>query len=82
MEHPDWDTIYIKANRTLDDNNDKGKKSNQKNNFQTKETKLEKKIEEGNLKIKKTPAEMSNKEKNTVSHRSLAINKFINFLSN
>ena len=31
---------------------------------------------------KKTFAEMSTKEKNTVSHRSLAINKFINFLSN
>ena len=31
---------------------------------------------------KKTLAEMSNKEKNTISHRSLAINKFINFLSN
>ena len=30
----------------------------------------------------KTFAEMSTKEKNTVSHRSLAINKFINFLSN
>ena len=43
MEHQDWDTIYIKANRTLDNNN-KGKKSNQKNNSQTKETKLEKKI--------------------------------------
>ncbi len=57
MEHQDWDTIYIKANRTLDNNN-KGKKSNQKNNSQTKETKLEKKIEEGDLKIKKTPAEI------------------------
>ena len=31
---------------------------------------------------KKTFAEMSFKEKNTVSHRGLAINKFINFLSN
>ena len=31
---------------------------------------------------KKTLAEMGNKEKNTISHRSLAINKFINFLSN
>ena len=31
---------------------------------------------------KKTLAEMSNKEKYTISHRSLAINKFINFLSN
>ena len=30
----------------------------------------------------KTFAEMSTKEKNTISHRSLAINKFINFLSN
>ena len=30
----------------------------------------------------KTFAEMSTKEKNTASHRSLAINKFINFLSN
>ena len=30
----------------------------------------------------KTFGEMSTKEKNTVSHRSLAINKFINFLSN
>ena len=31
---------------------------------------------------KKTLAEMSNNKKNTISHRSLAINKFINFLSN
>ena len=30
----------------------------------------------------KTFAEMSTNEKNTISHRSLAINKFINFLSN
>ena len=30
----------------------------------------------------KTFGEMSTKEKNTISHRSLAINKFINFLSN
>ena len=30
----------------------------------------------------KTFAEMSFKEKNTISHRGLAINKFINFLSN
>ena len=30
----------------------------------------------------KTYAEMSTKEKNTISHRGLAINKFINFLSN
>ena len=30
----------------------------------------------------KTFAEMSTKEKNTISHRSIAINKFIKFLSN
>lgn len=31
---------------------------------------------------KKTFAEMNTKEKNIISHRSLAVNKFINFLSN
>ena len=59
MEHQDWDTIYMKANHILETKDkDKPKKEQSIGN---KETKMEQKIEEGNLKIKKTPAEMGKK---------------------
>ena len=55
MEHQDWDTIYIKANHILER---KEKDKPKKQFIGNKETKMEQKIEEGNLKIKKTSAEI------------------------
>ena len=50
LEHQDWDTIYIKVNHIIErKDKDKPKKEQSIGN---KETKMEQKIEEGNLKIK------------------------------
>tara|TARA_B100000035_G_scaffold309691_1_gene316274 strand:+ start:1203 stop:1595 length:393 start_codon:yes stop_codon:yes gene_type:complete len=57
MEHQDWDTVYTKASKHID------KKDKKEKNIKTQQfskiNKIEKKIEEGNLKHDKTPAELS-----------------------
>ena len=60
LEHQDWETIYTKANKQLNSGG-KNKEENKKKKTQdfTKENKMDKKIEEGNLKHDKTPAELS-----------------------
>ena len=56
MEHQDWNTLYVKANKQLKEK-DKQKEGGKINHF-SKENKMEKKIEEGNLKHDKTPSEL------------------------
>ena len=53
MEHQNWDTFYIHAN-----NQNKPKNEETKKPAISKETKMDQKIEEGNLKHNKTPAEL------------------------
>lgn len=56
MEHQDWNTLYVKANKHSKEKN-KEKEENKTNHF-SKEKKIDKKIEEGNLKHDKTPSEL------------------------
>lgn len=56
MEHQDWNTIYVTANKQLKEK-EKQKEGVKSNHF-SKENKIEKKIEEGNLKHDKTPSEL------------------------
>jgi len=61
MDHQDWDPVYIGANKYI---NDKNNESDQKvkgelpKSVFSKENKIDKKIEEGNLKHEKTPIEL------------------------
>ena len=57
MEHQDWNTLYVRANKQLK-HKDKQKEEGKKTNHFSKENKIEKKIEEGNLKHDKTPSEL------------------------
>lgn len=52
MEHQDWNVQYVYLNK-------KSKEKQKENtNHPNKENKLDKQIEEGNMKIKKTPSEI------------------------
>lgn len=57
MEHQDWDTIYIQGDKEISKKN-KDKTQVKQVNPPSNEKKLEKKIEDGNLKHKKTSAEL------------------------
>ena len=57
MEHQDWNTLYVRANKNSKDKKEKQKEGTKSNHF-LKENKIEKKIEEGNLKHDKTPSEL------------------------
>jgi len=57
MEHQDWTPVYIRANKLLDKKNDEGNTDRDKINLFSKENKIDKKIEEGQLKHDKTPHE-------------------------
>ena len=50
MEHQDWDIIYTRGNKELEKDKEKEKEKNKKNISFVKEKKIDKKIEEGNLK--------------------------------
>jgi len=56
IQHQDWNTIYFSASKHIGGN--KKEEKNKKTNVVSKENKMEKKIEEGNLKHDKTPAEL------------------------
>ena len=63
MEHQDWDTIYIKANKELNKSNKKKLNSQDKKIELHKQTfskmnKIEKKIEDGNLKHEKISSDL------------------------
>jgi ribosome-binding protein aMBF1 (putative translation factor) len=55
IKHQDWDTVYVHANKHIGNDD---KKENKSNKVISEENKMEKKIEEGNLKHNKTPAEL------------------------
>tara|TARA_B100000035_G_C20567036_1_gene365103 strand:- start:138 stop:488 length:351 start_codon:yes stop_codon:yes gene_type:complete len=57
IQHQDWNTIYFSASKHIGGNKKKEKTNPDK--VISKENKIEKKIEEGNLKHDKTPAELS-----------------------
>ena len=54
LEHQDWDPIYVRANKYIE-KKDKKEKNTKVQQF-SKINKLEKKIEDGNLKHDKTPS--------------------------
>uniref|UniRef100_A0A6C0BUV7 HTH cro/C1-type domain-containing protein n=1 Tax=viral metagenome TaxID=1070528 RepID=A0A6C0BUV7_9ZZZZ len=56
IQHQDWNTIYFSASKHIGDNKIRENKKTTK--IVSKENKMEKKIEEGNLKHDKTPAEL------------------------
>ena len=61
MEHQDWDTFYIRGNKEVNKKKDKKDTKDKKDNItypSFTERKLEKQIEEGNLKHKKTSIEL------------------------
>ena len=60
MEHQNWDIIYIQGNKVLKDKEEKEKEKEKKTQIKvvSNERKLEKKIEEGILKHKKTSVEL------------------------
>ena len=58
MEHQDWNTIYTRASKHIDKKEKKEKEKNTKTQQFSKINKIEKKIEEGNLKHDKTPADL------------------------
>jgi len=57
MDHQDWEPIYLHLKKHTDPKK-KSKDSKVNTYVPSKESKLEKKIDEGDLKIKKTPAEI------------------------
>ena len=58
MEHQDWDVIYTRGNKELNKKKEKEKET-KKSNTIIKENKLEKKINEGNLKHDKVKLDIS-----------------------
>ncbi len=57
LEHQDWDTVYIQVNKSLNKNIQQDKQKNKELQKYSKINKIEQKIESGNLKHDKTPAE-------------------------
>jgi len=53
MEHQDWNTIYVKADKMKTDKERDINKNGKESNYQSKINKLEKQIEDGNLSHKK-----------------------------
>ena len=59
MDHQDWDVIYTRGNKELNKKKEKEKEKNKSNTSFVKEKKIDKKIEEGNLKHDKIKLDSS-----------------------